>query len=192
MWLDRQLIPRRGRSLFASRILQRTIYAWNVTKCAPLKRYTTLRQERNQQGYLIPTATAISTEQGHGKCASYRIFRIRHDRSHISIAYRSTRPLVKFADGEISGIVESDYPNKWRLLVSRVMRYTIGLFIRAIHSLEGFIAGGIDDTFLESQRANARFPAERRDFTRRIRNLSYKRNIIEGKRDNKNVLSKRR
>lgn len=73
------------------------------------------------------------------------------------------------------------------------VKYTIGLFIRAIHptdSLEGFIAGGT--TFPKSQRANTRFPAERRDFTRRIRNLSYKRNIIEGKRDNKNVLSKRR
>lgn len=40
-------------------------------------------------------------------------------------------------------------------------------------------------------KGDTRFPAERR-YTQWRRNLNYKRNIIEGKRDNKNVLLPKR
>jgi len=44
---------------------------------------------------------------------------------------------------------------------------------------------------LDIAKGDTRFPAERR-FTQWRRNLSYKRNIIEDKRDNKNVLLPKR
>lgn len=45
----------------------------------------------------------------------------------------------------------------------------------------------IDKTFSTSWKGDTRFPTERR-FTQWCRNLNYKRNIIEDKRDNKNIL----
>lgn len=111
----------------------------------------------------------------------------RHDRT--SSVYRSKRPFVQFADIGTRDTVgrENAASDIVRASGSEIRDQAIypgdsfGRLIRAIHttdSLEGLIAGGIDGTTPpRSQRANSRFPAERRNFTRRIREISVTKGI---------------